>query len=104
MGGSMASWASLGDITIAEPKALLGFAGPRVIAQTVRQELPPGFQTSEFLLEHGFVDMVVHRKELRQKLISLLRYTVREMPAFVKQTARQTGRIEAPKLTAKAAR
>jgi acetyl-CoA carboxylase carboxyl transferase subunit beta len=104
MGGSMASWAALGDITIAEPKALLGFAGPRVIAQTVRQELPPGFQTSEFLLEHGFVDMVVHRKELRQKLISLLRYTVREMPAFVRQTAKQTGRIEAPKATAKAIR
>lgn len=104
MGGSMASWAALGDITIAEPKALLGFAGPRVIAQTVRQELPPGFQTSEFLLEHGFVDMVVHRKELRQKLVSLLRYTVREMPAFVKQTAKQTGRLEAPKVAAKAAR
>ncbi|MBP9891285.1 MAG: acetyl-CoA carboxylase carboxyltransferase subunit beta [Planctomycetes bacterium] len=104
MGGSMASWAALGDITIAEPKALLGFAGPRVIAQTVRQELPPGFQTSEFLLEHGFVDMVVHRKELRQKLISILRYTVRGMPAFVKQSAKQTGRIEAPKVTAKASR
>lgn len=104
MGGSMASWAALGDITIAEPKALLGFAGPRVIAQTVRQELPPGFQTSEFLLEHGFVDMVVHRKELRQKLVSLLRYTVREMPAFVKQTTKQTGRLEAPKVAAKAAR
>ncbi len=104
MGGSMASWAALGDITIAEPKALLGFAGPRVIAQTVRQELPPGFQTSEFLLEHGFVDMVVHRKELRQKLISILRYTVRGMPAFVKQSAKQTGRIEAPKVAAKASR
>lgn len=104
MGGSMASWAALGDITIAEPKALLGFAGPRVIAQTVRQELPPGFQTSEFLLEHGFVDMVVHRKELRQKLVSLLRYTVREMPAFVKQSAKQTGRVEAPKVSAKTAR
>ncbi len=104
MGGSMASWAALGDITIAEPKALLGFAGPRVIAQTVRQELPPGFQTSEFLLEHGFVDMVVHRKELRQKLISLLRYSVRGMPAFVKQSAKQTGRIEAPKVAAKAVR
>ncbi len=104
MGGSMASWASLGDITIAEPKALLGFAGPRVIAQTVRQELPPGFQTSEFLLEHGFVDMVVHRKELRQRLISVLRYSVREMPAFVKQSAKQTGRVEAPKVAARAGR
>ncbi len=104
MGGSMASWASLGDITIAEPKALLGFAGPRVIAQTVRQELPPGFQTSEFLLEHGFVDMIAHRKDLRQKLISLLRYTVREIPGFVKTAARQTARIEKVPATAKASR
>ncbi len=70
----------------------------------MRQELPPGFQTSEFLLEHGFVDMVVHRKELRQRLISVLRYSVREMPAFVKQSAKQTGRVEAPKIAAKAAR
>lgn len=101
MGGSMASWASLGDITIAEPKALLGFAGPRVIAQTVRQELPAGFQTSEFLLDHGFVDMVVARKELRQKLISLLRYTCREMPAYVKQSGRQTSKVEAPKVASR---
>ncbi|KAA0212687.1 acetyl-CoA carboxylase carboxyltransferase subunit beta [bacterium] len=101
MGGSMASWASLGDITIAEPKALLGFAGPRVIAQTVRQELPAGFQTSEFLLDHGFVDMVVARKELRQKLISLLRYTCREMPAFVKQSGRHTSKVEAPKVVSR---
>ncbi|MBZ0136170.1 MAG: acetyl-CoA carboxylase, carboxyltransferase subunit beta [Planctomycetes bacterium] len=97
MGGSMASWAALGDITIAEPQALLGFAGPRVIAQTVRQELPSGFQTSEFLVEHGFLDQVVHRKELRQRLVSLLRYTCADMKAFEKQTVkqRQTAKIKA---------
>ena len=97
MGGSMASWAALGDITIAEPQALLGFAGPRVIAQTVRQELPSGFQTSEFLVEHGFIDQVVHRKELRQRVISLLRYTNKDMPAIEKAQAkqRQTAKIKA---------
>lgn len=97
MGGSMASWAALGDITIAEPQALLGFAGPRVIAQTVRQELPPGFQTSEFLVEHGFLDQVVHRSEMRSRLISLLRYTCADMPAYQKTTVkqRQTAKIKA---------
>lgn len=97
MGGSMASWAALGDITIAEPQALLGFAGPRVIAQTVRQELPPGFQTSEFLVEHGFLDQVVHRSEMRSRLISLLRYTCAGMPAYQKTTVkqRQTAKIKA---------
>jgi acetyl-CoA carboxylase carboxyl transferase subunit beta len=64
MGGVMASFSSLGDIIIAEPKALIGFAGPRVIEQTIRQKLPEGFQTSEFLLEHGLIDMVVERKNL----------------------------------------
>jgi acetyl-CoA carboxylase carboxyl transferase subunit beta len=58
-----ASFASLGDIIIAEPKALIGFAGPRVIKQTIQQELPPGFQTGEFLLEHGMLDMIVHRPD-----------------------------------------
>lgn len=94
MGGSMASWAALGDITIAEPQALLGFAGPRVIAQTVRQELPPGFQTSEFLVEHGFLDQVCHRKELRQRLVSMLRYTCADMPVAEKpQPKRHTAKI-----------
>lgn len=82
MGGSMASWASLGDIIIAEPHALLGFAGPRVIAQTVRQELPPGFQTSEFLLEHGFLDQICVRSELKDRLHKLLRYVVPSQPAI----------------------
>ncbi len=72
MGGVMASFASLGDIIIAEPRALLGFAGPRVIEQTIRQKLPPDFQTSEFLVEHGMVDMVIDRRDLKQKLTTLL--------------------------------
>lgn len=74
MGGCMASFAALGDIIIAEPRALLGFAGPEVIRQTIRAELPEGFQTSEFLLEHGFLDMICHRNELKEKLAQILRY------------------------------
>jgi acetyl-CoA carboxylase carboxyl transferase subunit beta len=73
-GGVTASYAMLGDLNIAEPGALVGFAGPRVIEQTIRQKLPKGFQRAEFLLEHGFVDMVVPRKELKQTLSSVLRY------------------------------
>ena len=72
MGGVSASFAMLGDIILAEPRALLGFAGPRVIEQTIQQKLPDGFQTAEFLLEHGLIDNVVHRKELRPTLINLL--------------------------------
>ena len=72
MGGCMASFAALGDVTLAEPKALLGFAGPNVIKNTIRSELPPGFQRSEFLLEHGFLDMVVNRKDQRDVLCRLL--------------------------------
>ncbi|MBI5837137.1 MAG: acetyl-CoA carboxylase carboxyltransferase subunit beta [Candidatus Eisenbacteria bacterium] len=73
-GGTTASFASLGDVILAEPQALIGFAGARVIAQTIRQELPPGFQRAEFLLEHGMVDRVVHRKDLRATLSFLLRF------------------------------
>ncbi len=72
MGGVSASFASLGDVIIAEPNALIGFAGPRVIEQTVRQTLPDGFQRSEFLLEHGHIDMVVKRSELRTTLAELV--------------------------------
>jgi acetyl-CoA carboxylase carboxyl transferase subunit beta len=72
--GVMASYASLGDIVIAEPRALLGFAGQRVIQQTIKQELPEGFQTSEFFLEHGFVDLISPRKDLRKNLSLLLGY------------------------------
>ncbi|MDP1853523.1 MAG: acetyl-CoA carboxylase, carboxyltransferase subunit beta [Candidatus Omnitrophota bacterium] len=74
MAGVMASFAGLGDVIIAEPKALIGFAGPRVIEQTIRQKLPPGFQRAEFLLEHGLLDMIVQRKNLKQVLIQLLDY------------------------------
>jgi len=74
MAGIMASFASLGDIIIAEPKALIGFTGPRVIEQTIRQKLPPGFQRSEFLLEHGLIDMIVHRKNLRETLSKIFSY------------------------------
>jgi acetyl-CoA carboxylase carboxyl transferase subunit beta len=72
--GVMASYASLGDVIIAEPKALLGFAGPRVIQQTIGQELPPGFQSSEFFLEHGFLDKIVERKDLKKTVSLLLEY------------------------------
>jgi acetyl-CoA carboxylase carboxyl transferase subunit beta len=71
-GGVTASFAMLGDISIAEPNALIGFAGPRVIQDTIRQELPPGFQRSEFLLNHGFLDLIVERRHLRPTLIQLL--------------------------------
>jgi len=72
MGGVSASFASLGDIILAEPNALIGFAGPRVIEQTVRQTLPEGFQKSEFLLEHGHIDMIVERKDLRNTIAELI--------------------------------
>jgi len=71
-GGVTASFAMLGDVIIAEPKALIGFAGPRVIEQTIRQKLPKGFQRSEFLLEHGMLDMIVDRREMRDTIIRLL--------------------------------
>ena len=71
-GGVTASFAMLGDVNIGEPKALIGFAGPRVIEQTIRQKLPKGFQRSEFLLEHGMLDMIVDRREMRDTIIGLL--------------------------------
>lgn len=77
-GGVTASFAMLGDVNIAEPKALIGFAGPRVIEQTIRQKLPKGFQRSEFLLEHGMLDMVVDRREMRSTLIRLLDFMMNE--------------------------
>lgn len=76
MAGVLASFASLGDIIIAEPKALIGFTGPRVIEQTIRQKLPKGFQTSEFLLEHGFIDMIVQRKNLKDTVSHLINHFV----------------------------
>jgi acetyl-CoA carboxylase carboxyl transferase subunit beta len=71
-GGVTASYAMLGDLNVAEPGALIGFAGPRVIEQTIRQKLPEGFQRSEFLLEHGMLDMVVDRRELKKALVRSL--------------------------------
>jgi len=82
-GGVTASFAMLGDVNIAEPKALIGFAGPRVIEQTIRQKLPEGFQRSEFLLEHGMLDIVVDRRELKATIARVLRFalTQRTVPA-----------------------
>lgn len=77
MGGVSASLAMLGDVNIAEPRALIGFAGPRVIQQTVRETLPPGFQRAEFLLEHGAIDMIVDRREMRERIASLLAMMMR---------------------------
>jgi acetyl-CoA carboxylase carboxyl transferase subunit beta len=85
-GGVTASYAMLGDVHIAEPGALIGFAGPRVIEQTIREKLPEGFQKSEYLRDHGMVDMVVHRHELRPTLASLCRILTR-MPAAPARTA-----------------
>ena len=73
-GGVSASFATVGDINIAEPNAMIGFAGPRVIRETTHQDLPPNFQTAEFLLDHGLIDMIVHRKKLRDTLSNLLGY------------------------------
>ena len=77
MGGVSASFAMLGDVVIAEPGALIGFAGPRVIEQTVKQTLPEGFQRAEFLVEHGAIDMIVDRREMRDRLGSLVTLLMR---------------------------
>ncbi len=76
MAGVMASFASLGDIIIAEPKALIGFTGPRVIEQTIKQRLPEGFQRSEFLIEHGLIDMIIDRLQMKETISKLLEYLV----------------------------
>lgn len=83
LGGVSASFAMLGDLNIAEPKALIGFAGPRVIEQTVREKLPEGFQRSEFLLEKGAIDMIVKRSEMRQTLASVLSKLTNQPSPFV---------------------
>jgi acetyl-CoA carboxylase carboxyl transferase subunit beta len=81
-GGVTASYAMLGDANLAEPGALIGFAGPRVIEQTIKQELPEGFQTSEFLLEHGMLDMIVDRREMKTQTEVLLRHMLGLEPAI----------------------
>jgi acetyl-CoA carboxylase carboxyl transferase subunit beta len=77
MGGVSASFAMLGDVIMAEPKALIGFAGPRVIEQTVREKLPEGFQRSEFLLEHGAIDMIVDRRQMRKTIAKIISHLMR---------------------------
>jgi acetyl-CoA carboxylase carboxyl transferase subunit beta len=77
-GGVTASFAMLGDINIAEPKALIGFAGPRVIKETIKKDLPSGFQRSEFLLDHGFLDFIVDRKNLKYKLSLVLEWFMKQ--------------------------
>jgi len=81
MGGVSASFAMIGDVVIAEPRALIGFAGPRVIEQTVREKLPEGFQRAEFLLDKGAIDMIVDRRQMRDKLANLLTLLQRQAPA-----------------------
>jgi len=73
-GGVTASFATLGDIIIAEPKCMIGFAGPRVVKETTHADLPPGFQTAEFMMQHGLVDLIIERKDMRSKLAGILRY------------------------------
>ncbi len=90
-GGVTASFAMLGDINLAEPEALIGFAGPRVIKETIKRDLPEGFQTSEFLLDHGFLDFIVDRKDLRNKLADLLHLfnqNTQEMPHISQEKAK----------------
>lgn len=87
-GGVTASFASLGDVIIAEPKALIGFAGPRVIQQTIRQELPEGFQRSEFLLSHGMIDMVAPREKLRDMIAHVLEFLAVPVAAVTREAGR----------------
>jgi acetyl-CoA carboxylase carboxyl transferase subunit beta len=86
-GGVSASLAMLGDLNLAEPRALIGFAGPRVIQQTVRETLPEGFQRSEFLLEHGAIDMIVDRRDMRDRLSQVLRMLMALPPQAVTPAA-----------------
>ena len=102
MAGVMASYASLGDVIIAEPKALIGFAGRRVIKETTRADLPEGFQTSEFLLEHGLIDQIVDRHDLRDRLINLMNHmahhlepkSVKGIPVKKKPVARKKAPVK----------
>ena len=89
-GGVTASYAMLGDVQIAEPNALICFAGPRVIEQTIREKLPEGFQRAEYLLEHGMLDRVTKRGDLREELITILRMMMRQPPAVKGELAAPT--------------
>jgi acetyl-CoA carboxylase carboxyl transferase subunit beta len=97
-GGVTASFAMLGDLNIAEPKALIGFAGPRVIEQTIRQKLPEGFQRSEFLLEHGMLDLIVDRREMKATLARALRFMGAQI-APVEQVPVRSAEVAAAVLT-----
>jgi acetyl-CoA carboxylase carboxyl transferase subunit beta len=98
--GVMASFASLGDVIVAEPGALIGFAGPRVIQDTIREELPPGFQRADFVLEHGFVDVVAHRKEMRDTVGSLVDYFYRGTGGFTLGAPGATSASQSPETAA----
>lgn len=94
-GGVSASLAMLGDVNIAEPQALIGFAGPRVIEQTVRQKLPEGFQRSEFLLDHGAIDMIVDRRKMREEIADLLaKFANRPKPSAEPQAPAEAEAVE----------
>jgi len=95
-GGVTASFAMLGDVNIAEPKALIGFAGPRVIEQTIRQKLPDGFQRSEFLVEHGMLDLVIDRRELKDAVVRVLRFGGAGLPEPEPAVAAAVPAPEAP--------
>lgn len=99
MGGVSASFAMLGDVIVAEPKALIGFAGPRVIEQTVRETLPEGFQRSEFLLKHGAIDMIIDRREMRERIAALLSLLTCKALAPIKAQVSGPGTVVAPPLS-----
>jgi acetyl-CoA carboxylase carboxyl transferase subunit beta len=99
MGGVSASFAMLGDVIVAEPKALIGFAGPRVIEQTVRETLPEGFQRAEFLLKHGAVDMIIDRRDMREQIASLLTMLTNKRTAPATVQAQLAGTAVTPPLS-----
>ncbi len=95
-GGVTASYSMLGDINLAEPGALIGFAGPRVIKQTIGQDLPPGFQRAEFLQEHGFVDTIVHRKEMKDKIRQILHFFMAPIETPKQEEVKENSKKEEP--------
>ena len=97
-GGVTASFASLGDVILAEPNALIGFAGPRVIEQTIKQKLPEGFQTAEFLLQHGFIDKIVERKDMKETLYKIKNCTEKKRSQVCNCTEKKRSQVcNAPK-------
>ena len=98
MAGVMASYASLGDVILAEPKALIGFAGRRVMKETTRADLPEGFQTSEFLLEHGLIDQIVDRHDLRDRLITLINHFAGHLQAKSAKQAQKKSKSGSEKI------